>query len=269
MRCLRPLGLAALAALLVTAGAAGGGAYAQTEREALIETFATVSPSVGALYALESDGDLKFLCTATAVDRHRGQTVILTAYHCLERGVSYLINFGDNNLRPVTAWKIPHYEVNADAYPRAYGEPETDMALFLMEGADVPVAPLAADSGHLVYGAKLAIVGYPLGVSKIVYEGIVAGRFERPGNDMDNYILMQIFGAPGSSGSSVVDVETGEVVGVLVAARQAMTGLPVIFATPIDYRRYLLEVHAEVRDAGPAGGSGEGDSEDGDGSGDD
>lgn len=263
MRCLRPLGLAALAALLVTAGAAGG-VRAETEREALIETFAAVSPSVGALYALESDGDLKFLCTATAVDRHQGQTVILTAYHCLQRGVSYLINFGDNNLRPVTAWKIPHYEVNADAYPRAYGEPETDMALFLMAGADVPVAPLAATSGHLVYGAKLAIVGYPLGVSKIVYEGIVAGRFERPGNDMDNYILMQIFGAPGSSGSSVVDVATGEVVGVLVAARQAMTGLPVIFATPIDYRRYLLEVHAEASVVGPAGDGG-----DGDGSGDD
>ncbi len=138
-------------------------------------------------------------------------------------------------------------------YPRAYGEPKTDMALFLMDGVDVPVVPLAGASEHLVYGAKLAIVGYPLGVSKIVYEGIVAGRFARPGNDMDDYILMQIFGAPGSSGSSVVDVETGEVVGVLVAARQAMTGLPVIFATPIDYREYLLEVHAHARNVGPAG----------------
>ena len=137
----------------------------------------------------------------------------------------------------------------------------TDMALFLMAGVDVPVVPLAGTSGHLVYGAKLAIVGYPLGVSKIVYEGIVAGRFARPGNDMDNYILMQIFGAPGSSGSSVVDVETGEVVGVLVAARQATTGLPVIFATPIDYRGYLLEVHAQARDVGPADESEPGEAE--------
>ena len=232
----------ALAALaLILALILGVPARAETEREALIETFARIAPSVGALYALESGGDLRFLCTATAIDRDHGRTIILTAYHCMQRGVSYLINFGDNHLRPLAVWKIPHYEVDADKHPRRFNEPKTDMALFIMAGDDVPVVPLA-QAGDKPYGAKVAMVGFPLGLSKIMYEGIVAGRFDRPGDDAAGYILLQIFGAPGSSGSAVVDVASGEIIGVLVAGTQGFTGLPVIFATPIGYREHLLEV---------------------------
>ena len=205
----------------------------------LIDTFAKLKPSVGALYALEDDGDMRFLCTATAVDREGDATVLLTAYHCVRKGVSYLINFGDNQFRPLRVWQVPHYELGRDDR-RAYNEPETDMALFLMDSVDVPLIPMAKDSA-MRDGEPLAMVGYPLGLSKISYQGTVAGYFDRPGSDEYNYILMQIFGAPGSSGSAVVRVDTGEIVGVLVQARSSR-GLPVIFATPIDYRRYLKKV---------------------------
>lgn len=239
-------------ALAEAAKAARGQAQALSERQALIDTFAGVSPSVGALYALEAEGNFRFLCSATAVGRHDGQTVILTAYHCAMKGVSYYVNFGDQVLRRAQIWKVPHYEVDAEKYPRIFGEPETDMALFLMAGEDVPVAAMA-ESSAVANGTKVAMVGYPLGLSKIMYEGIVAGRFDRPGDDMYDYLLLQIFGAPGSSGSAVVDVDSGEIVGVLVAATRAIAGLPVIFATPIDYSRWLREVLPE--DAGEVGGN--------------
>ena len=244
--------LAALALLVAMFAPGLSGAQMMSERQALIETFAQVEPSVGALYALEAQGNFKFLCSATAVDRHEGQTVILTAFHCTQKGVSYYVNFGDQVLRRAAVWKVPHYEVDEEKYPRIFNEPETDMALFLMEGEDVPVAPLA-ETAVIANGAKVAMVGYPLGLSKIMYEGIVAGRFDRPGDDMYNYLLLQIFGAPGSSGSAVVDVDSGEIVGVLVAAATSPI-LPVIFATPIDYRKWLMPVlPEEAADVGAEG----------------
>ncbi len=107
---------------------------AKLERQTVIDTFADMSEVVGALYSLEDDGDLDFLCSATAVGTEGPDTIILTAYHCVRKGVSYLINFGDNNFHPLRIWQVPHYELDDKKYPRAYGEPKTDMALFL-EGA--------------------------------------------------------------------------------------------------------------------------------------
>lgn len=232
-----------VAVLLVVLGLSAP-AYAESEREALIEAFERISPSVGALYALESGGDFVFLCSATAVDHHEGKTVILTANHCLKKGVSYLINFGDNTLRPLTVWKVPHYIADPED-ERIYGEPETDMAFFLMEGVDVPLLAMG-DADAILRGQGVVMVGYPLGVAKIAYEGMVAGTFDRPNHNLDRYTLLQIFGAPGSSGSAVVDVESGEIVGVLVAAKDVGVGLPVIFATPISYRKWLAEVAPEA-----------------------
>ena len=213
------------------------------EREDIIRTLARVAPSVGALYGVQEGGDMRFLCTATAVDRKDGQTVILSAHHCLDKGVSYFINFGDNLMRPLTAWKAPHYEVDKEKLPRKYNEPETDMAFFLMDGADVPIVPLAEHS-RLNPGTKVLTIGFPLGVTKINYEGTVAGFFNRVGSARHGYMMLQIFGAPGSSGSAVISIN-GEVVSVLVSAKQAPVGLPVIFATPIEYKENLVPIRNE------------------------
>ncbi len=210
------------------------------EREDIIRVLAKAAPSVGALYGVKEAGDMAFLCTATAVDRKEGQTVIMTANHCLDKGVSYFINFGDNTMRPLTAWKVPHYEVDKEKFPRKYNEPETDMALFLMNGVDIPIIPLAEHS-RLVPGTKVLTIGFPLGVTKINYEGTVAGFFNRVGSDRYGYMMLQVFGAPGSSGSSIMNMK-GEVVSILVSAKQAPVGLPVIFATPIEYKENLIPI---------------------------
>lgn len=216
-----------------------GASAQQPDVQGLLER---ISPSIGALYARTANGDMNFLCSATAIGTHENHTIILSAEHCLEKGVAYIINFGDGILRPAQVWKIPHYEVDPDKNKRAYNEPATDMALFLTKGTDIPTLDLAGNTDDVVPGSEIVMVGFPLGVAKISYSGIVAGRLDMPGNDHDGYLLLQVFGAPGSSGSSVVDASTGKIIGVLVSAKQASVGLPVIFGTPVEYGRYLAEV---------------------------
>ena len=99
-----------------------------------------------------------------------------------------------------------------------------------------------AEDREIKAGHPIVMVGYPLGVTKISYNGIISGRLDRPGDAYNGYMTMQIFGSPGSSGSSVVDQETGKIIGVLVSATQSGVGLPVIFATPASYRKYMLEL---------------------------
>ena len=213
------------------------GASASTE---LTTLFQHISPSVGALYAHSSGGDLNYLCSATAIGREGKMTVVLTAWHCVKKDVAYMVSFDGRRLTPAHVWKGPHYEMAPKESPREFNEPETDMALFLTEANDVPVISTGTDADVKV-GDRIATVGFPLGVAKISYEGIVAGRYNRPGADQHNYLLLQIFGAPGSSGSAIIDQRTKKIIGVLVGARQ-QAGLPVIFATPISYQAWLLPV---------------------------
>ncbi|MGH2627886.1 MAG: hypothetical protein ACRDHY_14705, partial [Anaerolineales bacterium] len=72
--------------------------------------------------------------------------------------------------------------------------------------------------------------------------GLISGRLDKPGADFHGYLILQIFGAPGSSGTSVYLMRTHTIVGVLVAVAQAQIGLPVVLATPISYQKHLREV---------------------------
>jgi len=208
----------------------------------VISLFAEAKKSTGALYKQHDDGSLQFLCSVTAIGKHEGATVLLTAYHCVNRGVSYRVTVDGENYKAARVWKIPGYAIDSEKFPRGYSEPRVDMAMFLSDTLDVPVSKVSEAGGRLSEGTPLAMMGFPLGQAKIAYSGQVAGYFDRPGNDNDGYQLLQIFGAPGSSGSAVRDATTGEIVSVLVSAVQGGAGLPVIFATPIDYSRYLKEV---------------------------
>lgn len=212
------------------------------EQDTLISAFSKLAPSVGALYAQTEEGSLAFNCTVTAVDRtSNGDTLVLTARHCVSKGTSYLVSFNGREMHPARVYKLPKEEIDPQAHRRRYNEPAVDMALFAVSGANVPLTTLGSDANARP-GTRVLVVGFPLGVAKINYEGLVAGRLNRPGADNDGYLLLQSWGAPGSSGSAVVDATSGEVIGVLVAGKQGAIGLPVIFATPISYQSYLREV---------------------------
>ena len=143
-------------------------------------------------------------------------------------------------------WKVPHYEIDGKRYPRKYNEPVTDLALFLMDDQDVPLINVSSEKTPRP-GTKIAMVGFPLGVAKVSYEGIISGHLDRPGSDQFGYLLLQIFGAPGSSGSAVISAEDGGIIGVLVRASIG-GGLPVMFATPTSYMKHLMIVPGAAGD---------------------
>ena len=217
----------------------------------LVDLFARISPAVGALYVQGANGDLGFLCTTTAIAQDAEKVVLLTANHCVSKDAAYSITFDGKRFYGARVWKIPHEDLDANKYPRTFGEPKTDLAFFVIDEtvpALTPI-PLGSDIG-MVSGKQIVVVGFPLGVAKISYAGTIAGRFNRPGSDSDGYLLIQSFGAPGSSGSAIVDAETGQIVGVLVSARQAAVGLPVIFVTPISYQKFLIEIPSTTQHYG-------------------
>ena len=213
-----------------------------TGQENLQERFARVTPSVGALYAHTEEGNIKFLCSITAINRQGAAVVLLTAWHCVGSGTAYVVSFNGRQFYDAHLWKGPHYHIDPKGSPRVFGEPETDLALFRADGLpkDLPIILTGTDS-PVAQGSRVVTVGFPLGIAKIGYEGLVAGHFNRPGADYDGYLLLQIFGTSGSSGSAVIGPD-GRIVGVLVSGRTGTVGLPVIFAVPIRYQRHLLEV---------------------------
>lgn len=223
--------------------------------QSLIEQFSSIAPAVGALYVQKERGDLAFNCTVTAFKstkpnvatsvlavfgKVRKGTAVITAWHCVEKGVSYVVTFDGRRFYGAEVWKIPRWEVDDKLYKQKWGEPNVDMAMFFLpEAQNIPTLPLGSDSG-LRPGETILTVGFPLGIEKISYEGILSGRLNKPGSDYHGYLLLQIFGAPGSSGTSII--VNGKVVGILVAASQSIVGLPVIYATPLSYQSYLMEV---------------------------
>jgi S1-C subfamily serine protease len=210
--------------------------------ESLQKVFAGISPSIAALYAQKHDGSLQFLCSTTAVEKQAKRVLLLTAFHCVDKDVAYLVSFDGKQFYSARVWSLPKWKVDGTKHQKGYGVPDVDMAFFAIElPLDINVIPMA-DDREIKAGHPIVMVGYPLGVTKISYNGIISGRLDRPGDAYNGYMTMQIFGSPGSSGSSVVDQETGKIIGVLVSASQASGGLPVIFATPASYRKYMLEL---------------------------
>ena len=211
--------------------------------DGLVRLFENLSPSVGALYTKGDSGDLGVICTVTVIERAEGRTVLLTAAHCARRSVSYMVTLDGRRFYAARVWKLPPEEINPEKGQRPYGQPKVDMALFVVD-EELPVSPVPIGVAVLVApGRAVVTVGFPLGVTKVRYRGIVAGLLERPGSDLDGYLILQIFGAPGSSGSAVIDEATGTIVGVLVSGKQEQAGLPVIFATPVGYQRFLQAVY--------------------------
>ncbi len=210
------------------------------QADSQVSLFETMEPSVGALFKRHDDGSMQFMCSVTAIDTHDGMTVFLTAFHCVRRNTSYAITMDGLSFTPAFVHSIPGYELDSDEYPRGYQEPEADIATFTAP-IDAPLQTVA-DGGARPTGHPVAMMGFPLGQAKLGSTGIVSGTYDRLGEDIHGYLALQIFGAPGSSGSAVIDLESGEIVAVLSQASQARAGLPNIWAVPVDYLDVLVEV---------------------------
>lgn len=143
------------------------------------------------------------MCTATNV----AHGVYLTARHCIrDVDTSYIVN-KNGDFVSVIDTKLSDDKDWAIIYTLA--DPEHVVPL-----------PIDRDFGDLKVGDRIAYLGYPFPLTRYYSEGIVAnvtrdyrGRTHLP----DEVILplTSLRGGPGSSGSAIIDMRTGHIIGVL------------------------------------------------------
>lgn len=187
--------------------------------------------SIGALYNRSHDNSLRFNCTVSALEQNKADLVVLTAAHCvIETQKYYHVTFDGLQFYVAELYKIPR---------KKWDDPDVDLALLKIK--NLMVKPLGIGQSETVsLGTDIVTVGFPLGISKILYKGYIGGKVDNVSARLPGYLILQIFGAPGSSGTAVLNAKDNSVMGVLVAASGGGRGLPVIYATPIEYLKYLV-----------------------------
>jgi S1-C subfamily serine protease len=155
-------------------------------------------------------------------------TVVLTNNHVVTGATAaqISINLSDGRLLRPT-------QVIAD--------PETDVAVLRVDGANLPLVTLG-DSDRVRVGQWVLAVGSPFGLSQSVTHGIISAR-ERGSVSLGNTIRIKDFLQtdaainPGSSGGPLVNLD-GEVIGINTAiASQSGANSGVAFAVPINLVR--------------------------------
>jgi serine protease Do len=122
---------------------------------------------------------------------------------------------------------------------RVWADPESDVALLLLEGYDAVPTALLGDSDQVRVGQWVLAVGSPFGLNQTVTHGIISAR-ERGQISLGNTIRIKDFLQtdaainPGSSGGPLVNLD-GEVIGINTAiASPSGSNSGVAFSIPIN-----------------------------------
>jgi S1-C subfamily serine protease len=128
---------------------------------------------------------------------------------------------------------------------RVWTDPESDIALLLLDGENLPTVPLG-DSDTARVGQWVLAFGSPFGLNQTVTHGIVSAR-ERSEVSLGSTIRIKEFLQtdaainPGSSGGPLVNLD-GEVIGVNTAiASNSGNASGVAFSIPINLVRRISE----------------------------
>jgi S1-C subfamily serine protease len=138
---------------------------------------------------------------------------------------------------------------------QVWADPESDVALFRLDAADLPTAALG-DSDNVHVGQWVLAIGSPFGLNQTVTHGIISAR-ERGQISLGSTIRIKDFLQtdaainPGSSGGPLVNLD-GEVVGINTAIASHSGGNSgVAFSIPINLvkrvARQLLEKGSVTR----------------------
>ena len=122
-------------------------------------------------------------------------------------------------------------------------DPETDLAVLRIDGADVLPAITFPAADSLAVGDVVLAIGNPFGVGQTVTMGIVSalGRSQLGINTFENYIQTDAAINPGNSGGALVD-SAGSLVGINTAIYSRSGGsLGIGFAIPVSIARDVLE----------------------------
>jgi S1-C subfamily serine protease len=156
----------------------------------------------------------------------QGGAFVLTNNHVINQAApaQITVSLADNRiLRPAKVW----------------ADPESDVALLRVDGADpLPTAPLG-DSDRVRVGQWVLAIGSPFGLNQTVTHGIISAR-ERGQVSLGSTIRIKDFLQtdaainPGSSGGPLVNLD-GEIIGINTAiASHSGSNSGVAFSIPIN-----------------------------------
>lgn len=153
----------------------------------------------------------------------RRDGVILTNAHVVGDAKEVGVGFADGK-------KLQGRVMGVDA--------SADVAVVKVDGASLPVAPLA-DSDHLDVGQTAIAIGNPMGLEGTVTTGVVsATNRQRSADDFVGFIQTDAAINPGNSGGPLLDSH-GRVMGINTWIIGKATGLG--FAVPINVARDVAQ----------------------------
>jgi serine protease Do len=164
------------------------------------------------------------------IPRHPG-IYVLTNNHVIHQALAekITVSLADNRiLKPTKVW----------------ADPESDVALLLLNADDLPTAALG-DSDRARVGQWVLAIGSPFGLNQTVTHGIISAR-ERGQVSLNNTIRIKDFLQtdaainPGSSGGPLINMD-GEVIGINTAiASRSGDNSGVAFSIPINMVKRIL-----------------------------
>jgi S1-C subfamily serine protease len=165
------------------------------------------------------------------IPRHQG-VYVLTNNHVIQQASAdqITISLADNRiLKPAKVW----------------ADPESDVAILLLNDPDLPSAALG-DSDQARVGQWVLAVGSPFGLNQTVTHGIISAR-ERGQVSLGSTIRIKDFLQtdaainPGSSGGPLINMD-GEVIGINTAiASHSGSNSGVAFSIPINLVKRILD----------------------------
>jgi len=165
------------------------------------------------------------LCTATAYEKTGKDT-----YHLITAGHCYLVEGGKFFVQHDIGKKQTLYPVAV--LKHEFDTPVDFMVLELKTSEKIPTIPLGDERDASLYDPILD-VNFSLMFTKHHSHGVIASNImDESSMDPDygdcelcvNRYMVQLFAGPGASGSSVIDLNSGKIIGVLTGGSNATIG---------------------------------------------
>ena len=191
----------------------------------------TIEDSVALVFIQAEDGGMIMQCSATAYDKKDGETLYLTAAHCVtkvnEKGddevmgddAPLFLSADELNVKKYVRAKLVEVGKRAKGYDYA----------ILSAKLDLPTVPLGDERLEPPH-TDVYTVGAPTGIGKAYDKGVLSMRYiDRPMYLEDAKInwagtmLVRIQTEGGSSGSAIVSATTNTIIGVLVGHKASLT----------------------------------------------
>lgn len=167
----------------------------------------------------------RFVCTGTVISKSDDQYVGLTAGHCFDWAKKHEYFISETvGEKPVLKHIVLLKFENDERY---------DYAIFTFtSGIEYPAVPVEMDSVGPKLGTELINVNFAFGLVKQTTHGVAVSEMIttpaiRGTDSLKGRFLVNVGVGPGASGSAVVDVATGRVIGIVEAIFPA-TQMPTV-----------------------------------------